>query len=109
MSDEKTVVNVNIEMELDPDARGKNIKVNPTTARAGKICKIRFNSSRAFSIQFKGISPLEQAYIQSNGKEPIDVNVHAAAQPGVYSYVCALYDEGKIHLDSACPSIIIDW
>ena len=62
----------------------------------------------SFAVQFKGgLAPLNKAYFRSGDK---GIKVRGDAQPGLYSYAVAVFDEKKkVQMDATCPGIIIDW
>ena len=80
----------------------------PTVLHARPGQPIQFESDGLpFSILSNGLSPLNRVDIRSAGK-PEDVSARVDAQPGVYSFACAVFCNGRIYMDAGCPSIIID-
>ena len=61
--------------------------------------------SGAFVIQFTGISPLEGAEFRPHDP-PLPVRMEAAS--GTYPYAVAVYADGIVYVDAACPIIIVD-
>ena len=73
-----------------------------------KVSKDDDYTITSYTIQFKGLSPLNKAYIMSGETGPI--YVRGNVEPGSYPYAIAVTDsDGNTHLDAVCPGIIIDW
>jgi len=97
-----------------------NLTCDPAVLHAGRNEAITFESQNGepFSIQAKGISPLDKADLRSRNASvtrkanivsaKVKVNVRERAEPGVYSFACAVYSDEQIYMDASCPSIIIE-
>jgi len=87
-----------------------NLTCSPAVVHVQPNWEIVFRSKNGepFAVQSKGVSPLEQADIPGIHGSP-RVRVRGDAEPGVYSFACALYANNRIYMDAACPAVIVDW
>lgn len=97
------------ERKIDVTVRGDHIRYSDDALHATKNDTITWECSEgSLAIQFLGVSPLHAANLRSAGKNPLPAPVRMDAQPGNYSYACAVCFNDHVYLDAACPAIIID-
>jgi plastocyanin len=93
-------------IEIIPGAKG-DLSYTPALLHASRGNTIEWTcgNSRPLAIQFTRTSPLIRAEFHSG--DP-DLKVRPDAKPGAYRYAVAVFADGKVYLDAACPAIIID-
>ncbi len=100
------------EVHIRVEADTQEINYSAALLRAKPGDTIRWWSNQGpFAIQFAGISPVPFGGRRSLAQRDIfelEGIVRRTAQPGAYRYACALWVDGKVHLDAGCPEIIID-
>jgi len=99
-------------IEIIVDRSGLTVKpnvlrVSQSSGRIGFIANTGDPEKQVITIQFKGLSPIDPAYLV-NPDKGLQFAVREDAAPGTYPYAVAVLVDGKIYLDAATPSIIID-
>ncbi|MDM7995537.1 MAG: hypothetical protein QUT30_07630 [Acidobacteriota bacterium] len=95
-----------ITLGVGPDGK---LEYSNDAFKAERGQKLTWQCEHPFAIQFRDISPLDEG----RSPHPADRGqmkgtVKRAMAPGEYKYACAVYSNGTVYLDAACPAIIIE-
>ena len=100
--------NTKADINIDIGNNGKIVYDHQEfTGERGK--KVTWACKYPYAIQFRHTSAINEGsrpVKESNGvmKGTVKMDIKS----GTYTYACALYADGNVYLDAACPAIIID-
>jgi len=101
-----TTEKADVTLGVGPDGK---LEYNDDALKARRGQKVTWECEYPFAIQFRDISPLDEGSSPHPGNRgQMKGTVKKVIAPGTYKYACAVYANGTVYLDAACPAIIID-